>query len=1215
MLNLRRNALILLVIFVGAIWAIYPPSKKIRLGKDVAGGVSLVYGVDVKAGDSSDILGQVATNIKQRLDPGGALELSVQPMGSDRLEITMPLPNDRVNGLKKDFEKELATVGTASMTREELERIATMPEPQRGDAIKAAAGADKDRLDKLNRAVLDFDSKTKARAEYDPAAQNVKFIRDRIRDAGGEGSQDPIVPGLKDSLKAAEEKASPLLRTAAGAETAYEASLKAAVSAGLNSAELRRALTLSDKPFKLLDKDGKVAVLDSPRQRAVTEIKEQFPSQKDAIDRVIKKWNAFESERTGLDDPQDVTRILKGAGVLNFRIAVRPGDLSGENELRDQLRLGGPRAVKSEDAHFYKVNKIEQWVESVDQLESLKKSPAAFFAGRRLVAEEYKGSYYILCWDKRGMRLTQDDGKWSLAKAYQGADNLGRSAIDFEMDILGGDKLGRLTGPNKGQAMAVLLDDEVYTAPTLQSEISNRGQITGNFQQTEVDYIIRVLSAGSLKAKLSQEPLSSSIVGPSLGADNLHKSFETGVVAFVLVAGFMIVYYFTSGFIAVIALVFNCLLVIAMMALNQSAFTLPGIAGVVLTFGQAVDANVLIYERMREEMQLGHDLRTSVRLGFSRALSPIVDGNISNLIICVVLGFFGTEEIRGFAVTLGIGVVTTLFTTLFFTRWVFNVLIERFGWRNTSQLPMSVPAVQRIFSPHIDWMKHRWGHLGLLIAFLAVSAVIVVYQGKDLLGMEFRSGTAVTLTLKQTTGADGKPVQVKLRREDVEAAVKEIAKAAPPGDVLSSFAEAQVIAVNPDADNVTSGTFTVKSLVTDPKVVHDALVSKFIDKLDVRQALSFSGSAATSVERAPVFPITSTRVADVLEKPGQAGTIPPEFVGGVAILLEKISPPVSADELHKRLEATRQKSEFADIGARPWNVQVLEGSNTAASSAVIFVRDPEVNFDVRKRWEAEMRDREWALATSALAQSETLASVQSFSPAIARTFATQGIVCAALSLMGLTIYVFVRFGTLRWAVAATLPLFADVIGIIGLLGVAQILYTNPSTQAFAAKLGLLPFDLDLAQIAAVLTIVGYSLNDKIIILDRIRENKGKLPYASAKVINDSINQTLSRTVITAGAHMITTIALYIFGGEAVRGFAFTFNLGVLLGTYTSIVSTPLVWSRKSEQSLAPAAGARSSSSGAQVAGGYLAGSNGSGASGGRPSHGSGPTTPIAGGKP
>ena len=501
-------------------------------------------------------------------------------------------------------------------------------------------------------------------------------------------------------LKKAQDQEQTLRTAAAKAEAAYDDALKNVVTPGLNAGDLRRALLLPNQPIKLPGKDGKVAVLDSPRKRALDEIEAQFPTKLDDINKVIAKWNDFESKRTGLDDPQDVVKTLKGAGVLTFRIAVRPGQITTEQDLRQELRQGGPRAVKSDEAHFYKVNKIEQWVDSVDDLEALKKSASAYFQSRRaLVAEEYKGSYYILCWDKRGMRLTPDDGTWQLAKAYQGADQLGRPAIDFQMDVLGGKQLGRLTGPNRSAPMAVLLDDEVYTAPTLQSEISNNGQITGSFSQAEIDYITKVLNAGSLKAKLSQEPLNMSVVGPSLGADNLRKSFETGAVAFVLVAGFMIVYYFTSGLIAVIALIFNCILVVAAMAANQSAFTLPGIAGVVLTFGQAVDANVLIYERIREEMQLGHDLRTSARLGFSRALSPIVDGNVSNLIICVVLGFFGTEEIRGFAVTLGIGVVTTLFATLFFTRIIINLLIDNSGWSNTSQLPMSLPMVQQMFQP------------------------------------------------------------------------------------------------------------------------------------------------------------------------------------------------------------------------------------------------------------------------------------------------------------------------------------------------------------------------------------------------------------------------------------------------------------------------------------------------------------------------------------
>ncbi|HVU63225.1 MAG TPA: protein translocase subunit SecD [Phycisphaerales bacterium] len=1156
MSTIVRNGLILLAVFLISIWAIYPPDKKLRLGKDLAGGISLVYNVDIKPTDPPDTLAKVTAVVKERLDPSGVLEISVVPLGADRLEITMPLPSVKVNKLKTEFEQALDKAATSALTQDVLERIALMPEPGRTEEIKRYAGSDPERVDKIARAAVDFEDLTKARHDYESAVAALKVAKD----AAGGKADDPVV-------KAAEAKVLELRTKAATAAAAYDDSSKAAISAGLTGADLRRVFALSDKPLKLPDKDKKTVTFPSQREAALEALEAQFPSQKSLIEDAKKKWAAYESERSGLDDPQDVVRILKGAGVLDFRIAVT-NDLAGTDELRAQLRAGGPASVKSDDAKFYRVNKVEAWLNNAEDLEALKKSPSAYFARRGLVADEYKGAYYILCWDKRGLRLTHspEDGAWQLSKSYQGSDQLGRPAIDFEMDVLGADKLGKLTEANQGKPMAVLLDDEVYTAPTLQSKITSRGQITGSFSQSELDYITRVLSAGSLKAKLSPEPISSSIVGPTLGADNLKRSFDTGIAAFALVAIFMIVYYFMSGVLAVIALVYNCLLVIAMMALNESAFSIPAIAGILLTFGQAVDANVLIYERVREELHLGHDLKTSVRLGFSRALSPIVDGNVSNLIICVVLGFFGTEEIRGFAITLGIGVVTTLFSTLFFTRWMFTLFLEN-GWRHTSQLPIKFPFVQKLMSPHVDWMRHRWTMMGALVVFLIASGWIAFSRGEDLLGMEFRSGTAVTLTLKHNT---------TMTRPEVEKKVKEIAAAAKPGDPLRDLESAQIIAVNPNPkDNITSDTFTIKSKVTDEKAIQSAVVGAFRDKLDVRQALTFTGSDAPA-DRAPAFPMTTPSVGAAVEHPGEGGQAP-QFEGGLAILLDNIQPPVSKSEIETRLAETRQKHQFIDTAGRTTEVRVLEGTDAAVKRAVILVKDPDIRFEDRRLWESELRDKEWSLVSAALTEPETLAGVQSFSPAIARTFATQGIVCTILSLLLLTVYVFARFGTVRWAVAATVPLFADVIGIVGLLGLAQVLYNWPVTQTYAAKLGLLPFDLELSQIAAILTIVGYSLNDKIIILDRIRENKGKLPYASAKVINDSINQTLSRTVITAGAHMITTIALYLFGGEAVRGFAYTFNLGVLLGTYTSIVSTPLVWSRASEPTGAGPSGSTTTS--------------------------------------
>ncbi len=1166
MSTLVRNSLILLITLVVCVWAIYPPEKKLRRGKDIAGGVSLVYNVDIKPTDPPDTLAKVAAVVKERLDPSGVLEITVVPVGGDRLEIQMPLPSNDVLKLKNDFEASLEKAATSALTKDVLERVALMPEPQRTEEIKKYAGGDTDRLAKVTTAAMDFASLHKARTEYEPAAANVKFIQDQIKTAGGPDSNTPVVTGLKDALKAADDKAKALRTAAAAADVAYEKSSKDAISAGLTTSDLRRVFSLSDKPLRLQGKDGKSVTFDSQRKSALDAIMAQFPAQKPAIEAAMEKWKVFEKERSGLDDPQDVIRILKGAGVLDFRItAGGVGDSINAADLQAQLKAGGPRAVKYDvDARFYRVNKIETWVSTVEDYEALKQSASAFFARRGLIAEEYKGAYYVLCWDKRGMRLSHapEDGSWTLDKSYQGQDQLGRPAIDFQMDLLGGDKLGSLTKNNIGRQMAVLLDDEVYTAPTLQGQITTKGQITGTFSSAEIDYITRVLGAGSLKAKLSAEPISQSVLGPTLGTENLRKGLWAGVIAFIVVGGFMICYYFTCGLVSVVALALNALLLVAAMALNQAAFTLPGIAGVILTFGMAVDANVLIYERMREELNLGHDLRTAVRLAYSRALSAIVDGHVTSLIAAVVLGFTGTQEIKGFALTLGIGIVTSLFSQLFATRFLFTVMVEKFNIRHLTMLSM---AMKWKLLPHIDWLHIRLISYILSFGIAGMGLFFLVSEGRNLLGTEFRGGTSVTLVFKNQTNADGSvkldgaqnPVPVTMKRSEVQDRVKEISAAAPAGSPLKEFDEAEIIAVNPlPSDLKSSQQFQIKTLITDAKLVQSELVKKFSDNLDVRREITFA-DASRPADRAPAYPITSSSLQDTIEMAGATGDIS-AFRGGVAIKLENITPATSKAEIEQRLADARRKSEFADTGNRVWEVRVIKGTDSAATAAVILVRDSEVSFSEKKRWESELRDREWSLTTAALTQAQTLAEVQSFSPAVAGTFRAQAIIAVLLSTLLIVIYVWVRFNSFRYSAAAIVCTLHDCLVAIGFVALATVLYRN--FPDFARTLGILPFKIDLNVVAAVLTILGYSLNDTIIVMDRIRENRGKLPYASRKVINDAINQTVSRTIITAGTTFLATMVLYLVGGEGVRVFAYTMLIGILVGTYSSIaVAAPLLW--------------------------------------------------------
>ncbi|MFN7019832.1 MAG: protein translocase subunit SecD [Phycisphaerales bacterium] len=1162
MRTLVRNAIILAVLTIIAVVAINPPEKKLRRGKDLAGGASLVYQVFTKPGDT-DVMGKVISVLKNRVDPQGVMEISFEPQGADRIEITMPLPDKKVLRLRDEFEAALEQFSSTALTPEQFERIAAMPlEARRAEIARVAAG-DPARLEKLETAASLYIDWQRERSEYAKARDELAAVQSRISELrnAGEADDGELMKPLLAAESAARARMNAIVDTVAALEIAYEEARDGGLKGGLTAADVRLALQQPTTELRLADKKGKVVVRKSPRDQAIAELKEAYPAQVEQIDAAIAKWNAYEKDRRTLDDPSDLVRILKGAGVLNFRITVDPGTYPAEADVRAQLRAGGPRSVKSADARWYKINKIDGWINnSVEALEELQQNgPAAFFQSRGYVVDVYKGSMYMLCWDTRGQRLTEDDGDWSLADARPSFDELGRPAISFSMDALGADKLGELTGKNVGKRMAVLLDDEVYTAPVLNSRIANSGIIQGTFSPAEIDYVVRVLSAGSLRAKLSEEPISVNTLGPELGADNLQRGLYAGIVSFVIVAGFMVVYYFSSGLIAVIGLCFNALFLLALMALNHAAFTLPGIAGVILAFGMAVDANVLIYERLREELNNGNDLRTAVRLAYSRAMAPIVDGNLTHLITCLVLGFFGTQEIKGFAVTMSIGVLTTLFCQLFITRLLYTVLTEKFRLRKLSMLPMAVPAIQRAMSPNIDWMRLAKPFAVVSTIAVIASIVLVVGRGSSLLDTEFTGGTKVSIQLKK----DENGRQLTMTRAEVAEEIKKIAAENRTGP-LAELQQAEVLAVNPEKDNVTSSQFTIKSSITDARTILEVVSRAFGDKLSQEDAIAFTGSDIRNAAAAPVFPIVSPNLAEVLDRP-EAAIQAPEFVGGAAIVLDNLGPNLpSVEQISNRIKHMKQDAQFSESIHRTHQVRVLKGTEREVQSALILVQDDAINYlNDPTLWSADLRPQEWALVVAAMERSSNAAAVQSFSPSVAADFAANAVVSILLAAVLILIYVGVRFNSVRYSSGALIATLHDCIVALGFIALGEVVYK--SAPGVASALGILPFKIDLNVIAAVLTILGYSLNDKIVVMDRIRENRGKLRYASRKLINDSVNQTISRTIMTGVTTFLASAVLYVFGGEAMRAFAYCFMIGVVIGTFSSVaIAAPFVCSRKSE---------------------------------------------------
>jgi SecD/SecF fusion protein len=340
---------------------------------------------------------------------------------------------------------------------------------------------------------------------------------------------------------------------------------------------------------------------------------------------------------------------------------------------------------------------------------------------------------------------------------------------------------------------------------------------------------------------------------------------------------------------------------------------------------------------------------------------------------------------------------------------------------------------------------------------------------------------------------------------------------------------------------------------------------KFADKLEAKQRLEFVGHDTDS-RGAPAFAIEKPNLGANVDRPALRQDVA-QYLGGVAIMLDKIDPPTTLTSLRQRLEGTRQSEQFSDTLARQRDVLVVEGDENAVTAAVIVVADETATISENEaRWETEVRDREWALAQEALTKDSTPASVVTFSPAIADTFRANALAATIGTFLLVGVYIWLRFKGARYSIAAIVALIHDVLTVIGLIALAEILYESKATHDFAVAINLLPFKIDLNLVAALLTIAGYSLNDTVVIMDRIRENKGKMPYATRDIINLSINQTFSRTLITGGTTMASCLILYIMGGEGMRAFAFALLTGLIVGTYSSVaVAAPIVWSRKGEK--------------------------------------------------
>lgn len=576
-------------------------------------------------------------------------------------------------------------------------------------------------------------------------------------------------------------------------------------------------------------------------------------------------------------------------------------------------------------------------------------------------------------------------------------------AVTLRMDNLGAKIWSEMTtkaAQNNNREIAIALDDEVVSAPRVNEPITTGdSRISGNFTIQEGQDLANILQIGKLPA--STTIIQESLVGPSLGKENINKSLISLILATALVLCFMIFYYGGGGIVAVIALLANIFFLLGSLSSIGTVLTLPGIAGIVLTIGMAVDANVIIYERIKEELRIGKSIRNAVADGFKHSYAAIIDANLTTVLSSLALAYYGLGPIKGFAVVLLIGIGTSMFTAILVSRLIFDWWMGK-GKNVTFWIE---PTKDFLAHLHVDWLAKRKVAYMFSVGFILVGIISIFTRGFDL-SVDFKGGYSYNVAFDS-----GKTIDQE-----------EIVKA-----LTSTFGSAPVVK---SIDAVNTYNITTSYLIDDNSTAaHDQVSAKLFEGINT-------------------------------------------LVGG-----------------------NLDQASFMETDSK--------GTHVTSSSKV----GPTIADDIKK----------------------------------------SSIYAGILAVILIFLYILVRFNKWQYSLGVVVAAIHDALFVL---------------VSFSLFRGLLPFSMELDQtfIAALLTIIGYSINDTIVTFDRIRENFNlHTNKTKEEIVNMSINQTMSRTLITVLTVFLVSIALLFLGGASIKGFAFALVIGLLAGTFSSIfIATPLL---------------------------------------------------------
>ncbi|MEQ8335998.1 MAG: protein translocase subunit SecDF [Cyclobacteriaceae bacterium] len=770
-------------------------------------------------------------------------------------------------------------------------------------------------------------------------------------------------------------------------------------------------------------------------------------------------------ELPGVDNPERVRNLLQGVAKLEFWEVYELNEVGGLLQSIDQyvvnqnkLNNSGSTSSESQGAPLEDLSSLlvddesaddSTAVASNDSLDATQTADSLFnnqqSALLTLWQQQYGGLYYQLkdtsqinrilkmegvqelipntvkfLWEVKPLKTegindaevielhaikTSRNGKAPLTgevitDARQDLDERSRPAISMQMNATGAKEWRKLTAANVGRRIAIVLDNYVYSAPNVQGEIPNgNSSITGNFSLDEAKDLANILKAGALPAPTTI--VEDVVIGPTLGKVARDQGMTSIVAGLAIVILFMVAYYAKGGLVANVALFFNVFFILGILAQLSASLTLPGIAGIVLTIGMSIDANVLIFERIKEELRNGAGIKQAISSGYSKAYSSIIDANVTTFITGLILYTLGQGPVKGFAITLMIGIACSFFSAVFITRVIVEFMSRKKG--DKTNISFSNPFSANLLSNlNINFLANRKKAYAFSIAFILVGMVALFTKGLTL-GVDFKGGRSYVVSFNEAIP----PTQLKIG--------------------LTEFFDNQGTEVK---------TFGADNIV---KVTTSYMIDDVSDEADIK------------VKEALIKGLTESANLTYNSSDGEPGA--GEFI----------------------------ISSSSKVGAT-----IADDIKNSSYESAIF------------------------------------------------------------ALICIFLYILIRFRKWQFGLGAIVALFHDTLFVI-------------SAFAIVGLFGVV-YEVDQVFVAAILTIIGYSINDTVVVFDRIRENLGiKSGSEMVKVFNESLNGTISRTMITSLTTLIVVIILFLFGGAVLKGFSFALLVGITVGTYSSIfIATPTV---------------------------------------------------------